>query len=67
MIAPAERAVELFHRVSQDRDERRGDVDPGLRDQVVRNWIDAQAYRWYTFSTCDHCASTACEEPTRLL
>ncbi|HEV8298506.1 MAG TPA: acyl-CoA dehydrogenase family protein [Acidimicrobiales bacterium] len=50
-LAPAERAVELYQRMSAARDERQGDVDPGLRDQVVRNWIDAQAYRWYTYFT----------------
>src|SRR5690606_19828714 len=50
-IAPAERAVELYQRMSQARDERRHDLDPGLRDQVVRNWINAQAYRWYTYFT----------------
>jgi hypothetical protein len=50
-VAPAERAVDLYQRLSAERDERRSDVDPGLRDQVVRNWIDAQAYRWYTYYT----------------
>jgi alkylation response protein AidB-like acyl-CoA dehydrogenase len=49
--APAERAVELFQRLSAERDERRGDIHPGLRDEVVRNWIGAQAYRWYTYYT----------------
>ena len=50
-MAPAERAVELFQRMSEARDERVGGVDPTLRDQIIRNWMNAQAYRWFTFST----------------
>jgi len=50
-VAPAERAVELYQRMSAERDERNNDMHAGLRDEVVRNWIDAQAYRWYTYFT----------------
>jgi len=31
--------------------QRMGDGDPLLRDRVVRAWMDAQAYRDYTFQT----------------
>ena len=37
--------------MSAERDERNDDMHAGLRDEVVRNWIDAQAYRWYTYYT----------------
>jgi alkylation response protein AidB-like acyl-CoA dehydrogenase len=50
-VAPAERAVDLFQRMSAARDEGRRDVDAGLRDEVVRNWMSAQAYRWFTYFT----------------
>ena len=50
-MAPAQRAVELYQRMSAARDERRHDVDPNLRNQVIQNWINAQAYRWYTYQT----------------
>jgi alkylation response protein AidB-like acyl-CoA dehydrogenase len=50
-VAPADRAVELYQRLSAARDEHHHDVHPGLRDEVVRNWIAAQAYRWYTYFT----------------
>jgi alkylation response protein AidB-like acyl-CoA dehydrogenase len=50
-VAPAERAVDLFQRLSAARDEERRDVDAGLRDEVVRNWMSAQAYRWFTYFT----------------
>jgi alkylation response protein AidB-like acyl-CoA dehydrogenase len=50
-VAPAERAVELFQRLSAERDDTRHDVDAGMRDEVVQNWIAAQAYRWYTYAT----------------
>jgi alkylation response protein AidB-like acyl-CoA dehydrogenase len=50
-VAPAERAVDLFQRLSEARDEERRDVDAGLRDEVVRNWMSAQAYRWFTYFT----------------
>jgi hypothetical protein len=50
-VAPAERAVDLFGRLSREREEHHHDLDPGLRDQVVRNWMKAQSYRWYTYLT----------------
>jgi alkylation response protein AidB-like acyl-CoA dehydrogenase len=50
-MAPAQRAVEVYQEMSAARDERRGDLDPTIRAQVVQNWINAQAYRWYTFQT----------------
>jgi alkylation response protein AidB-like acyl-CoA dehydrogenase len=42
-LASAQRLVELH--------ERRRDVDPTLRDAVVRAWMDAEAYRLYTLQT----------------
>jgi alkylation response protein AidB-like acyl-CoA dehydrogenase len=43
-MATAARLVDLWR--------ERGDVADGLiRDEVVRAWIDAQAYRWQTFLT----------------
>ena len=50
-VAPAERAVELFQRLSAERDVTRHDVHARMRDEVVQNWIAAQAYRWYTYAT----------------
>jgi alkylation response protein AidB-like acyl-CoA dehydrogenase len=44
--ASAQRLVEL-HR----RQAARVDVDPTLRDAVVRAWMDAEAYRLYTLQT----------------
>jgi alkylation response protein AidB-like acyl-CoA dehydrogenase len=44
--ASAQRLVEL-HR----RQAARGDVDPTLRDAVVRAWMDAEAYRLFTLQT----------------
>jgi len=43
-VATATRLIDLYHRY-RDRS------DPVLRDQVVRAWMDAQAYRWFTFQT----------------
>ena len=43
-MATATRLIDLFHR-------EKGDSDPGLRDQVVQAWMDAEAYRWFTFQT----------------
>ena len=43
-MATAARLIDLYHRY-RDR------CDPALRDQVIRAWIDAQAYRWFTFQT----------------
>jgi alkylation response protein AidB-like acyl-CoA dehydrogenase len=43
-MATATRLVDLWH--------ERGDASDGAtRDEVVRAWIDAQAYRWQTFLT----------------
>jgi alkylation response protein AidB-like acyl-CoA dehydrogenase len=43
-MATASRLINLYHR-HRDRS------DPVLRDQVVQAWMDAQAYRWFTFQT----------------
>jgi hypothetical protein len=45
-LAAAARLIELAR-----REAARGDVDPTLRDAVVRAWIDAEAYRLYTLQT----------------
>lgn len=43
-MATATRLIDLYHR-HRDR------CDPVLRDQVIQAWMDAQAYRWFTFQT----------------
>ncbi|MEM7135089.1 MAG: acyl-CoA dehydrogenase family protein [Myxococcota bacterium] len=43
-MATASRLIDLFHRHSRDS-------TPTLRDEVVQAWLDAQAYRWFTFET----------------
>jgi alkylation response protein AidB-like acyl-CoA dehydrogenase len=43
-MATATRLIGLYHRF-RDR------CDPLLRDQVIQAWMDAQAYRWFTFQT----------------
>jgi alkylation response protein AidB-like acyl-CoA dehydrogenase len=43
-MAAAGRLVDLWR-------ERGADADPVARDDVVRAWIDAEAYRWQTFLT----------------
>jgi alkylation response protein AidB-like acyl-CoA dehydrogenase len=43
-MATASRLIDLYHRY-RDRS------DPVLRDRVIQAWIDAQAYRWFTFQT----------------
>jgi alkylation response protein AidB-like acyl-CoA dehydrogenase len=43
-MATASRLIDLYHRY-RDRS------DPVLRDQVIQAWMDAQAYRWFTFQT----------------
>ncbi len=43
-MAVASRLIDLYHRY-RDRS------DPVLRDRVIRAWMDAQAYRWFTFQT----------------
>jgi hypothetical protein len=45
-VASAARLVELCH-----REESRHPVDPALRDAVVRAWMDAEAYRLFTWQT----------------
>jgi alkylation response protein AidB-like acyl-CoA dehydrogenase len=50
-VAPAHRVVELYQRLSSTRDESSNDVHPSVRAQVTRNWMYAQAYRWYTYYT----------------
>jgi alkylation response protein AidB-like acyl-CoA dehydrogenase len=47
-LAAAERLVTLCR--------TRGQNDPRLRDQVAQAWIDAQAYRLYTFETATRLA-----------
>jgi len=43
-MATASRLIDLYHRY-RDRS------DPVLRDQVIQAWMDAEAYRWFTFQT----------------
>ncbi len=43
-MATASRLIDLYHRY-RDR------ADPALRNDVIRAWMDAQAYRWFTFQT----------------
>jgi len=43
-LATAARLVDLARRAADT-------ADPGLLDAVVAAWIDAEAYRWQTFST----------------
>lgn len=43
-MATATRLIDLFRRFREQ-------TDPTLRDQVIRAWMDAQAYRWFTFQT----------------
>lgn len=44
-VATAGRLVELYQRVASEA------IDPGLRDQVIQAYIDAEAYRLYTYKT----------------
>ena len=44
-LAAAARLADLYRRVSAEHD-----VDPGVLDQVVRAWTDADAYRWQTYA-----------------
>jgi alkylation response protein AidB-like acyl-CoA dehydrogenase len=41
-MATSTRLIDLYRRYRQS-------ADPALRDQVVRAFIDAEAYRWFTF------------------
>jgi alkylation response protein AidB-like acyl-CoA dehydrogenase len=43
-MATATRLIDLYHRY-------RNRCDPVIRDQVLQAWMDAQAYRWFTFQT----------------
>ena len=43
-MATASKLVALYH-------AHRSAADPALRDRVVRAWMDAEAYRLYTFGT----------------
>jgi len=43
-MAAASRLIDLYR-------SRGADADPRLRDEVVRAYIDAEAYRWQTFLT----------------
>ena len=43
-MATAERLVDLYQRLG-------GSLDPVLRDRVIGAWMDAQAYRLYTYQT----------------
>jgi alkylation response protein AidB-like acyl-CoA dehydrogenase len=45
-LATADRLIDLY-RAHAEAD----DVDPIVRDAVIRAWIDADAYRWQTFQT----------------
>ena len=46
-MATASRLVDLYGRY-------RASAEPALRDAVIDAWIDAEAYRWYTFQTVTH-------------
>lgn len=43
-IATATRLIDLYKK-------HRDSVDPDVRDLVVQAWLDAQAYRWFTFAS----------------
>jgi len=43
-VATATRLIELYKK-------HRGSTDPDVRDLVVQAWLDAQAYRWFTFGS----------------
>ena len=43
-VATSARLLDLYQRNKEN-------ADPTLRDQVVQSWMDAQAYRWFTFGT----------------
>lgn len=45
-MAAAERLLDLYRRLAAD-----GGADPRLRDEVLRAWMGAQAYRWQTYLT----------------
>ena len=43
-MATASRLVGLYRRYRETG-------DPSVRQKVIQGWIDAQAYRWFTFDT----------------
>lgn len=43
-IATATKLIDLYKK-------HRESADPDVRDQVVQAWLDAQAYRWFTFAS----------------
>ena len=43
-VATASRLIDLYKR-------NKDTCDPTLRDEVIQAWMDAQAYRWFTFGT----------------
>ncbi len=43
-IATASRLIDLYRR-------RSAEAEPGLEAEVIQAWMDAQAYRWFTFQT----------------
>jgi alkylation response protein AidB-like acyl-CoA dehydrogenase len=43
-MAASSRLIDLWH-------ERHVEADPSRRDDVIRAYIDAEAYRWQTFLT----------------
>jgi alkylation response protein AidB-like acyl-CoA dehydrogenase len=49
-MATATRLVDLYRRC-------KGGADSTLRDRLARAWIDAEAYRWFTFQ----CATAMAE------
>ncbi|MCC7078607.1 MAG: acyl-CoA dehydrogenase family protein [Acidimicrobiia bacterium] len=51
-IATATRLVDLWRRSGET-------AEPGLRDDLVRGWIDAQAYRLFTYATVSDMVATA--------
>ena len=48
-MATSARLIDLYRRYRQS-------ADPALRDQVVRAFIDAEAYRWFTFEVATRMA-----------
>ncbi|MCU0274287.1 MAG: acyl-CoA dehydrogenase family protein [Acidimicrobiales bacterium] len=49
-MAAAERLGELYRNLGPS-------ADPGLRDEVVQAWMNAQAYRWQTYWTASRIAA----------
>jgi alkylation response protein AidB-like acyl-CoA dehydrogenase len=57
-VASAQRLVELHNQVALAHE-----VDPAVRDAVIRAWMDAEAYRLYTLQTVAKVASGAAIGP----